>query len=143
MESFEIKRHTHYPIPLSALREYTHSSTERERFGKKMSQSSERSKWVSLCVLLFAYFASTIIAEDGMFSLLLLLCPQMFLVPIFSAISFNVLFVDITLLFCGYALWVLDHLVISEIWYMFAMLLLTSTSTVLQRGSIINRSTRQ
>jgi hypothetical protein len=40
-----------------------------------MAQSYTRSKWVSLCVLLFAYLAATIIAEDGMFSLLL--CPPM------------------------------------------------------------------
>ncbi|XP_065637182.1 protein BIIDXI [Quercus suber] len=31
-----------------------------------MAQSSKSSKWVSLCVLLFANFASTIIAEDGL-----------------------------------------------------------------------------
>uniref|UniRef100_A0A7N2LRI0 Transmembrane protein n=1 Tax=Quercus lobata TaxID=97700 RepID=A0A7N2LRI0_QUELO len=78
-----------------------------------MAQSSKRSKRVSLCVLLFAYFASTIIAEDGMFFSSSSSLPTNVLGSCFP-VSLQLVSMS-CLLFCGYALWVLDHLVIPEI----------------------------
>ena len=135
------KRHTHYSC-LCLHKQSTHAYINWERERERERERDSARRWLrapkevngSHCAC-FSLLILLLQSSQKMVCFLFFFffsahkCSW-FLLPIFSAISFNVLFVDITLLFCGYALWVLDHLVISEIWYMFAMLLLTSTSSL-------------